>query len=143
MAHQWVLSALGAGAGIVLFLLVPRRRATSPLVGVAPDERPSLTIVGGGTWFTMWWPLGATWPLVRLDQYSWGIRIGPNFPWLGWLLPTTDLPWSEILLARRARRTLTIRFTRKATPRHWVSFRPGVDPRLVAVLRDNGVDCLE
>jgi hypothetical protein len=41
-----------------------------------PGERATLSIVGGGTWFTMWWPIGATWPLVRLDLFSWGMRIG-------------------------------------------------------------------
>ena len=137
MTHSWVLSLLGVPAGLVLFVLIPRRRAATPSVGEPTDEQPSLSLVGGGTWFTMWWPLGASWPFVRLDQFSWGVRIRPNGPWFRWMLPTTDLPWSEILLARSTRRT--IRFIRRATPSYWVSFGPSVDPRLIIALREHGV----
>jgi len=106
-----------------------------------PGERATLSIIGGGTWFTMWWPISATWPLVRLDLFSWGVRIGPNLPAVAWLLPTTNLRWSEILVVRRTRATL--RFTSKVAPNHWVSFGPKVDQRLVEALKQHGVNYQE
>ena len=121
-------------------LFVAIRRATSRVEHLESSEKAALSVVGGGGWFTMWWPWGATWPFVRLDQLSWGIRVGPNYRWLGWLLLTTDMTWTEILIARRTR--FTIRFTPRSAPRHWVSFGYlgySVDPRLAAALREHGV----
>lgn len=141
MSHGWVMPLLGALAAAVLFLVVPRRRAAAMSERSMPDEPSAVSLVGGGTWFTMWWPLGATWPFVRLEQFSWGVRIGPNLRWTGWLFPTTDLPWSEILLARTT--STTIRFTTRSAPHRWVSFGPNSDPRLIDALRQNGVDCRE
>ena len=138
MAHPWVLSVVGALAAVVLFLAIPRWLGHSPSEAAVTGESPALSLVGGGTWFGRWWPLGATWPFVRLDQYSWGIRIGPNLRWMGWLLPTTDLPWSEILFVRRT--TMTLRFTRRSTPSRWVSFGPGIDGRLISTLQEHGVE---
>ena len=87
----------------------------------------------------MWFPWGATWPLVRLDQFEWGIRIGPNLRWLAWTLPTTDMRWSDIVQVRRT--MTTIRFTRQGVA-GWVSFgylgyEP--NPSLLSALQDHGI----
>lgn len=82
--------------------------------------------------------MGATWPLVRLDQYSWGIRIGPRVRFVTWLLPTTDLPWSEILVVRRVWGGLA--FTRRSGTYRWVTFGPVRDERLTYALQQHGVD---
>ena len=51
-----------------------------------------------GTWFTRWWPLTATAPLVRLKLRHWWIRLGPNFSWTGLVLadhrPAQPRLWS-------------------------------------------------
>src|ERR1700722_11893902 len=120
---EYLLSTLGAIAAIILLLLVPRRLATSRNVEAQAEEPPALTVVGGATWLTTWWPIGATWPLAKLDVYSWGLRIGPRFRWLNWALPTTELLWNQIL---RARLTLFgIRLTWHSSPSRWILFGGG------------------
>ena len=139
--HVWAISIVGAIAAIVLLLWIPRRRVARWSKRTDNDEPVAISLVGGGTWFTMWWPLGATWPLVRLDQFSWGIRVGPNVRLMAWIIPTTDMRWAEILTVRRTRTTL--RFTTRSAPNHWLSFGPGVDPRLVSAIVDHGVNYQE
>lgn len=140
VASHWAVSVVGAIAAVVLLLLVPRRRAAAWSERSLATAPAACSFVGGGTWFTMWWPISGTWPLVRLDQFGWGVRVGPNYRWMAWFLPTTDMRWAEILLARRTR--MTIRFTTRASPKHWVSFGYlgySPDPRLVLAIQQNGV----
>jgi hypothetical protein len=133
----WGLSVIGAAAAIVLLLIVPRRRASKWSSGGSSTDSAELTVVGAGTWFTGWWPIGASWPFVRLEVFHWGIRLGPNFPWLSWLLPTTDLRWTEISGARR--KWGALRCSVKSAPGQWFSFSPSRDDRLDAAFRQHGV----
>jgi hypothetical protein len=141
---QYLLSALGATAAIVLLLVFPRRLATTQKFESQPEELPSLSIVGGAIWLTTWWPIGATWPLARLDVYSWGLRIGPRFRWLNWVLPTTELRWNQILRAKLS--LFGIRLKWHSSPSRWILFGggygpfPGIDPRVAAALQEAGVE---
>lgn len=136
MFFGWPVSLVGAAAAVVLLGVVPNRRVSVWSEKHQSTGSASLKLVGGGTWFSKWWPIGATWPFLSLEQYPWGIRIGLNFRWVSWYLPTTDLSWSEILVARRTRST--VRFIPRSAPGQWVSFGP-IDPRLISVLKDAGV----
>ena len=110
----------------------------------ANGDPPVISLVGAGSWSTALVPFTSTWPLVRLDQFAWGIRVGPN-PWFMSFMPTsmppTDMPWEDMLIVRRTRTTL--RFTTKSAPDRWVSFRPGDDPRLIAAIVQHGVNYQE
>lgn len=134
------LSVLGAIVAVVLFLVVPKRAATLRAVEkTSADEEPTWSLVGGGSWFgPRSWPISATWPLVRLDYFSWGIRVGPNMSWVAWAVPTTEMAWSEILVARRTGQG--VRFTLKSNRRRTVRFAPVSDERLMSALRTNGVE---
>jgi hypothetical protein len=133
------LSVSGAVVAFILLLGIPRRAATSRIAEVPSDEEPAQSFVGGGRWFGPgFWPVSATWPLVRLDEFGWGIRVGPNFRWIAWVVPTTELRWSEIVVARRLRSG--IRFILRSDPRRRVSFGPSIDHRLITVLQQNGVE---
>ena len=134
----WLLRIVGAIAALLVVVVVIRRRASRVESGLLEGTAVASS-VGGGTWFAWSFPWGATWPLVRLDQFTWGIRIGPNFRWIAWAMPTTDMKWSDILRVKRT--TTTIRFTRKNAP-GWVSFgflgyQP--PPLLVAALEEHGI----
>jgi hypothetical protein len=142
MAHfpvaDLVLSVLGAGAGVVVFLVVPRRAATFLIGEVASRDEPERSLVGAGTWIgPRFWPMSATWPLIRLEQFAWGIRVGPNFRWIAWAVPTTELRWSDISVAHRIRHS--IRFCLRSDPRRRVTFGPASDTGLIAALQRNGV----
>jgi hypothetical protein len=56
-------------------------------------------------------------------------------------MPPTEMSWEAMLIVRRTRSTL--RFTKRAAPDAWVSFRPGDDPRLIAAIVQNGVNYQE
>jgi hypothetical protein len=65
---------------------------------------PTFSAVGAGaTWHSgKWWPFWVSGPLVRLDVYDWGVRIGgPDSKWLGWIAPTVELAWPELAFAER------------------------------------------
>lgn len=133
------LQVLGAMAALVI-VFVAIRRGTTRVNSESPRAEAVRSCVRGRTWFSMWLPWGATWPLVRLDQFTWGIRVGPNHPVLAWILPTTDMRWADILSVRRTR--MTIRFIRRDSPNHWVSFGYlgyAPDPALVVALQEHGV----
>jgi hypothetical protein len=136
MATSGIESWAGAAAAVVLLWIFPLSRSSHHSTAQAVDERPLVVSVGGAIWFAKWWPINATWPFVRLELYSWGVRIGPNYGLK--ILPTTDLQWSDILSVRQ--RATSIRFRRSDRPGYWVSFGPKVDPRLIAALHQNGVD---
>jgi hypothetical protein len=132
------LCVLGAIAAVILFVVVPRRAATNRTVETSSDEEPTWRLVGGGSWFgPRSWPMRATWPFVRLDKFSWGIRVGPSMSWMAWAVPTTEMKWSEILVAPRTGRV--VGFTLRSNPRRTVKFGPPLDERLISALRTNGV----
>jgi hypothetical protein len=133
----WPLTVVGIALCLAIGFVIPRRKIARWSQPIGIREIPEFSIVGGGIWFPKWWPIGATWPLARLEQYSWGVRVGPNVRWAAWYLPTTDLRWDDILTAHR--RTSTIRFTSKSALGQWVSFGPRVDDRLIVALKSNGV----
>ena len=135
---QVLLSLGGALLAIVVFLLVPRASATHHVLPGRPSVSPTWSTTGGGAWLHTYWPVGATWPLVRLDLLPWGVKIGPSSPKFKWLLPTTELAWNEI---RSATPTRTgIRFRRVDAP-GWVIFSSfsGLPPELWRQLEDHGV----
>ena len=129
------VTIVGAAAAVILLLVLPRRRSMANVQGVHPTEVPQLNVVGGGVWTEAWWPISATWPLVRLEGFSWGIRIGPSTRALHWLIPTTEIAWQDIERARRLR--MGIAFRRRSSS--WGSVRftswSGVPPALVFALR--------
>ena len=136
------LNFLGALAALVLLLLVPRRRATRLLAHTAGEGEPQLRLAGGACWFGAWpWPIGATWPLVSLEVFTWGLWIGPNFPWMCWTLPTTELSWSDIRSVRRTKTGLRLKLedSRYGNISFSQGFGPGVAPSVVALIRSHGV----
>jgi len=130
-------SVVGAVAAVIVFIVIPRRRVSAWSKRSQLSEESCFTLRGGGVWFSRWWPIGASMPLVRLEQFSWGLRVGPSFNWISWYVPTTDLRWSEILVARRTGKQ--IRFLCRTAPGQWVSFGPLNDTRLVSILNEKGV----
>lgn len=48
----------------------------------------------------------ATWPMCRLRVDEQGAVLGPAASWLGWLVPTYSLPWTEISAIHNARGVL-------------------------------------
>jgi len=109
--------------------------------GSTNGDPPAISLVGSGSWSTAFVPFMTTWPLVRLDQFAWGIRVGPNPRFMSFMptfMPPTEMSWEGILVVRRTGSTL--RFTTKSTPDRWVSFRPGADPRLIAAIVEHGVN---
>lgn len=145
LSVPWELDVLGAIAAVILLLIVPRRRARSTAHAAdQPDQAPVLTRVGGGSWVTHWWPIRGTWPLVQLDVFRWGIRMGPHYRWISWFLPTTELAWTEIVAARRLRRGLRIKGG--SAPSKQLTFASStqrLDPELDDLLRSFGVQFLD
>jgi len=143
------LEIIGALAALVVFLVVPRRLAASRAASAIANEQPLLIVVGGGYWMgPWWWPVGASWPFVRLEVFAWGVRVGPNFRWVTWAIPTTELTWSEIASAKRTR--TFVRLTRRSLARAYIYFGSGYgglwksdNSSLVSALRAFGVDVQE
>lgn len=140
-----VLSILGAMAAIVLFVYLPRRISTARLGQGEPTDVPEVTFVGGGTWATKWWPMSATWPLVRFEVFDWGIRIGPNYRWISWFVPVTEVRWEDIESATTSR--IWGVKVRTHLPIHWVSFTPNYGlpmarntQEVVSALRAHGLE---
>jgi hypothetical protein len=123
---------------------LPRRVATVRVAGVEGGE-PSVSFVGGGLGRKTWGPIGATWPLVRLEVRDWGIRVGPNYAWIAWLLPTSEFRWADISDARRMHWGIRIRA--RSSPKGSIAFnsnvvgtRGTVADQLVAEFRAHGVE---
>ena len=104
-------AAVGALAAAVLFLVVPRRRAAAMMSGPyltnrsrQPRRRRNLVhhVVAVGGHVAICAPRAV---FVGRPNRS-------QSPMDGWLFLTTDLPWSEILLARTT--STTIRFTTRS-----------------------------
>lgn len=132
-----LLSVCGVLVAIVLLLLIPRARAAHR-IDEKPVDTPRLAIIGGGFWMHSYWPVNATWPFVRLELFSWGVRLGPSWRGMEWLLPTTELAWTDIRSATRT--TFGVRFRRVDRP-GWVTFSSfgGIDPELWNELQAHGV----
>jgi hypothetical protein len=112
--------------------------------GSTNGDPPAISLVGSGSWSTAFVPYMTTWPLVRLKQFAWGIRVGPNPRFMSFMptfMPVTEMSWEGMLIVTRTRTTL--RFITKSTPDRWVSFRPGDDSRLIAAIVEHGVNYKE
>jgi hypothetical protein len=94
------LSIVGALLAIVLLLYLPRRQAMARVSVADAGQAPEAKFVGGGAWACKWWPVGATWPLVRLEAFEWGVRLGPNYRWISWFLPVTEVRWEDVQSAK-------------------------------------------
>jgi hypothetical protein len=131
---------------ICLLLWAVQGVATSKHPGLLSGQPLVATFVGNGVWWGRPWYSGATWPFVRLDVYPTGIRIGPNFRVIGWLHPTTEFAWSEILWSR----VKGGRIEFKGRPdKGWVEFNqqlrftPGAYNELVSTMREHGISFLD
>jgi hypothetical protein len=69
---------------------------------VAKVDRPTESYLGGLRWIGG----NATWPLVRLQLESEGMRIIPSFGLLGAVLPQWHFPWSDVIRAERVQGVL-------------------------------------
>lgn len=135
--QEIVLATLGAVTAVVIFLVIPRRRSNAAVHEGQIPESPTLNVVGGAAWSGGASPIGATWPLVRLAVFSWGIRIGPSVRGIVWLIPTTELRWSDIEKVEVIRSG--VRFRRRSPLGSRVSFSGAVPPDFLATLRRFGV----
>ena len=139
-----ILLSVGGAIGGVLFLLYLRRIGNLRVDDSARIATPEFTFIGGATWLMSWWPLGATWPFAKLEVFSWGLRIGPSARWVAWLLPTTEVRWSDITSARM-RFLWGLQIKSSSFRRGWVSFNSArfgfarIDERLVVILEARGV----
>jgi len=99
------LSIVGALAALALGWIIPSRRSSRRVVPIEREEDPSICLVGGGSWIgTSWWPVGAPWPFVIFEVFTWGLRIGPRFRLMKNLpVPTTELAWIDVGKARITR----------------------------------------
>lgn len=134
-------SVLGGAAALLLFVFMPRKRSTSLLPETSEQETPTINIVGAGLWTESWWPMRATWPLVRLQVFSWGVRVSASTRLLRWSLPITEMRWMDIESATVLRRN-RIRFRRTSAGHGSVSFMP-IRSELIQTLRYSGVQVIE
>jgi hypothetical protein len=65
------------------------------------DEPSDATYVGGLRWSGG----NATWPLVRLQLKSDGLRVHPSLSPLRMLVPAWHVPWSDVIRAERVQGT--------------------------------------
>lgn len=65
------------------------------------DEPSGQTYIGGLRWIGG----NATWPLVRLQLESDGLRVNPSLSPLRTLVPAWYFPWSDVIRAERVRGT--------------------------------------
>lgn len=132
-----LLSIGGALMAIIALLVIPRANATRLLPGKA-SEPSSMSITGGGVWLHTYWPVAATWPLVRFELFSWGMRIGPSSTKVSWALPTTEIAWTELRSATPTRTGIRLRRT---GARGWVVFTSmsGLPRELWRQFHDHGV----
>ena len=86
---------------VVLCLLV----VVPYVLSLHPSSLANYTLAPqfSATWHSgRWWPFWVSGPLVRLDVYDWGVRIGgPESKWLGWIAPRVELAWPELAYAER------------------------------------------
>ena len=140
---QIVLAVIGAISALILLGYFPRRIATHRVDDITTAGAAEWSFTGGGTWVMSWWLVGATWPLVRMDVFSSGLRLGPRTRWIAWALPTTEILWSDITTAKDTFWGLRIRS--RSFPRGWVAFNsakvgfPRIDEGLLLVLKQYGV----
>jgi hypothetical protein len=141
-----VLSIVGALLAIVLLLYLPRRQAMARVADADRSQVSEAQFVGGGAWSCKWWPVGATWPLVRIEVFPWGVRIGPNYRWISWFLPVTEFRWEEVESARISSFWGLKVQIRRPSP-SWIAFTSNrglslarTDSGLVSAFRQHGID---
>ena len=85
---------------VVVSVVVVFRRYNSPLHRRLdlPSEAPSSRFIGGMRWGggSTFGIGNATAPLVRLDLFDWGIRLGPSVSLLRSIVPTWEVRYSEL-----------------------------------------------
>jgi len=74
-----------------------------------PKTRAAQKLVGGLLWRVFGMPWRVSSPFVVLERREEGVRIGPNGRWLSWLVPTWDVPWSEMAEAAEYQGGLRLR----------------------------------
>lgn len=143
-AVHTIESVVGALVAFVVFGVIPRRASTTMVDG-RPDEAPQMRLIGNAGWTESWWPMASPWPFVSLEVYSWGLRVAASTRALRWMLPVTEIRWSDIRVAKLVWGG-RIRLYR-GTARHgsitfgksMLSFVAGVPQDLVQALLDHGV----
>jgi hypothetical protein len=134
---------LGAVAVLILLGVLLRHVSTALVPEGRSQEVPVISTVGGGWWFG--WPMRATWPFVRLEDFSWGVRISASTKFMRWSLPVTELRWADIEWAKivTGRR---VRFRRRSSGWGSVLFFVSwgsLPPQLLPTLRASGVRVIE
>jgi hypothetical protein len=92
-----VLYAIGV---FILFVLLARFAPRPPAHRSFDSKAQAVhRLVGGLLWSAFGMPWRISSPFAVLERYEVGIRIGPNGRWLSWIVPTWDIPWSQIVNA--------------------------------------------
>jgi hypothetical protein len=121
---------------LALLVVVPYVLSLHPSGQATYAVAPQFSAVGSGaTWHSgRWWPFWITGPLVRLDVYDWGIRIGgPDKMWLSWIAPRVELAWPELAYAER--RPTGLRLVRADDQRRTILFNGHRDELIESLSR--------
>lgn len=90
----WWLGLAVGGACLGLYV---RNRPDRRLGAELSRARPILRRLGGLRWTTrLGLPLVASVPLVRIEGYSWGLRVARSFPPLGLVIPVWEARFAEL-----------------------------------------------
>lgn len=127
-------------AGYTLFLRLPRRGFDRTVAAVFAADGSVFQVIGGASWYGRRWPLSASFPFVRLELFEWGIRIGPARRTLAFLLPTTELEWSEVKAVKRTRAGVRITPYVPHHGRIWFGNFNGLSDVFFSALISHGVD---
>jgi hypothetical protein len=91
-----ILFALALIAFLVASLALSRSVRPGPRHQDLGNPIDSRTLVGGLLWHVGWLPWRVTAPMAELRIFERGVLIGPSHRWLGILVPTWALNWSDL-----------------------------------------------
>lgn len=85
--------------GVFILFVLLARFVPRPLAhrSFASGTKGVHRLVGGLLWSAFGMPWRVSSPFAILESYEVGVRIGPNGRWLSWIVPTWDMPWSQIV----------------------------------------------
>jgi hypothetical protein len=140
MTEPWkALLVIGVVAlAFVVLVEAPRRSWTmGSMSDVNEEMKGSASIfssVGGAGWLCYLFYGRATVPFVRIEVYSWGLRICPSHRLIAWYVPTTIVEWNRLSSIRASSTSLVIRVSGKRASLMRLSARDGSLPELVEML---------
>ena len=131
---------------VIVGVVVVFRRFNSPLHRRLdlPSAAPLSRFIGGTRWSgESTFGIGnATAPLVRLDLFDWGIRLGPSVSLLRSFIPTWEVRYSELQGAEPVQGPLfaskAIRF-RSINAGGPMVFWTSTGPQILSLLAEHGV----